>query len=183
MHSGEQNGFTQRQPTAQGLRGSRSFGRSRGGILADGRWPGRGASIGACSAGPIQPLPPVPRTRLLLAAVPPLLADIVRDALAAEPGVEVMPAGPADLDLLAERLDRTPADVVLAESAGAALTDGHTELMYRHPRLTLLLVAPDGGTAATYRLTPERRVLEGPTPRGLVQAVLAATASASAGEG
>jgi hypothetical protein len=117
----------------------------------------------------------VPRTRLLLAAVAPLLADIVRDALAAEPGVEVMPAGPADLDLLAERLARTPAEVVLAESRDAALTEGHLELMYRHPRLTLLLVAHDGATAATYRLAPERRVLSRPTPGGVVEAVLAAT--------
>jgi hypothetical protein len=86
-----------------------------------------------------------------------------------------MPAGPADLDLLAERLARTPAEVVLAESGGAALTDRHLELMYLHPRVTLLLVSPDGGTAATYRLAPERRVVPGPTPGGLVQAVLAAT--------
>jgi hypothetical protein len=121
----------------------------------------------------------VPHTRLLL-AVPPLLADIVRDALAAEPGVEVMPAGPADPDLLAERLANTPAEVVLAESGGAALTERHLELMYLHPRLTLLLVSPDGGTAATYRLVPERRVLSRPTPSGLVQAVLAATRTPAA---
>lgn len=125
------------------------------------------------------PPSPVPHTRLLL-AVPPLLADIVRDALAAEPGVEVMPAGPADPDLLAERLASTPAEVVLAESGGAALTERHLELMYRHPRLTLLLVSPDGGTAATYRLAPERRVLARPTPGGLVQAVLAATRAPAA---
>ena len=69
------------------------------------------------------PPPPVPHTRLLL-AVPPLLADIVRDALAAEPGVEVMPAGPADPDLLAERWADNPhfvhADAARPESSRAA---------------------------------------------------------------
>ena len=138
---------------------------------------GRGAPHHGRRVPRVRPPPPptVPRTRLLLAAVPPLLADIVRDALAAEPGVEVMPAGPAELDLLADRLARTPADVVLAESTGAALTDGHLELMFRHPRLTLLLVSPEGGLAATYRLAPERRVLARPSPGGLAQAVVAAT--------
>jgi hypothetical protein len=71
-----------------------------------------------------------------------------------------MPAGPADLDLLSERLARTPVEVVLAESRSAALTDRHLEPMYRHPRPTLLLVSPDGATPATDRLA---------------QAVLAAT--------
>jgi hypothetical protein len=124
--------------------------------------------------GPVLTTLPVPRTRLLLAAVPPLLADIVRDTLAAEPEVEVMPAaatGPAELD---RRLDQTAADVLLAESDGAGLTDRHLELMYRHPRLTLLLVSPDGADAAVCRLVPERKVLVRPSPGGLAEAVLAA---------
>jgi hypothetical protein len=130
--------------------------------------------MGSVYRGPVLTPPSVPRTRLLLAAVPPLLADIVRDALAAEPEVEVMPAqafAPGELD---RRLETTGADVLMAESDGAGLTDRYLELMYRHPRLTLLLVSPDGAAAAVCRLVPERQVLVRPSPGGVAEAVLAA---------
>jgi DNA-binding NarL/FixJ family response regulator len=118
----------------------------------------------------------VPGTRLLLAAVPPLLADIVRDALAGEPGVDTVAEAPEDPRQLAETIVRTRADVVLAESHGAGLPDHLLELMYRHPRLKLLLLSPDGRLAALWRLAPERRELAETSPRALAEAVRAAVA-------
>jgi hypothetical protein len=111
---------------------------------------------------------------LILAAVPPLLADVVSDALAAENGVEVARA-PADPEALSRAIDRTGARVVLAESGEDGLPEPLLELMYRHPRLRLLLVSPDGRAAALWRLAPQRRVLAEPTPRALAEAVRAAT--------
>jgi hypothetical protein len=111
---------------------------------------------------------------LILAAVPPLLADVVSDALAAENGVEVARC-PADPDGLSRAVDRTGAGVVLAEGGGDGLSDPMLELMYRHPRLKLLLLSPDGRAAALWRLAPERRALAEPTPRALADAVRAAT--------
>jgi hypothetical protein len=64
--------------------------------------------------------------------------------------------------------------VVLAETDGAALTDRYLDLMYRYPRLRLLLVSPDARIAALYRLVPEGQVLAEPSPRGLAEAVRAA---------
>ncbi|HEX8695878.1 MAG TPA: hypothetical protein VF746_25910 [Longimicrobium sp.] len=110
----------------------------------------------------------MPRTRLLLAAVPPLLADIVRDALAEEPGVEVVGSAAGDLF---DAVAASGAHVVLAENGGGGLSDLHLRLMYRYPRLKLLTVSPDGRRVALWRLVPERRVLSDPTPRGLAEAV------------
>lgn|GEM_PF-3251199 len=113
----------------------------------------------------------MPRTRLLLAALPALLADIVRDALAAEPEVEVVGTVAATADALDRALDADGADVVLAETQGLGLPDNYLELMHRHPRLRLVLVAPDGRSASLYRLVPERRLLADVSPRALAEAV------------
>lgn len=119
----------------------------------------------------------MPAKRLLLAAVPPLLAAIVRESLAGEPEVEVADA-PGDPAGLSERIAATGARVVLAEASGAGLSDSLLELMYRHPRIRLLLVSPDGRAAAVYHLAPERRTLAATGPRALADAVRAAAAGA-----
>jgi hypothetical protein len=121
----------------------------------------------------------VPRTRLLIAAVPPLLGDIVRDALADEPGVEVV--GKTGDDDLSRSVDACAADVVLAEENGAALPDPYLRLMYLHPRLRILTVSPDGRHASLWHLAPERRALADVSPRGLA-AALRATARLHATE-
>ncbi|MFL5383913.1 MAG: hypothetical protein ACJ8GN_15435 [Longimicrobiaceae bacterium] len=123
----------------------------------------------------VHPFRTVAGTRLLLARVPPLLADIVRDALAGEAEVErVDPAG--GLDRLSERVARTGAQVLLAEGGEAPIPNDLLELMYRHPRLKLLLLSADGRTAALWRLVPDRHALAAATPRALAEAVRAATA-------
>lgn len=144
-----------------------------------GPWASGGAAaiLSACRPSPT---PPVKKTRLLIASVPPLLGDIVRDALESEPGVEVVGRGRemADLDTSVDACD---ADVVLAEEPGPALPDPWLRLMYRHPRLRLLTVSPDGRRASIWRLAPERRVLADVSPRGLADA-LHATARLAAEE-
>lgn len=130
---------------------------------------------GVCRSPPPNPFAPVAGTRLILARVPPLLADIVRDALAGE--AEVERVDPADgLDRLSERVARTGAGVVLAEGGEAQIPHDLLELMYRHPRLKLLLLGADGRTAALWRLVPTRLALDGATPHALAEAVRAATA-------
>lgn len=132
-----------------------------------------------CACRP-SPTPPVKKTRLLIASVPPLLGDIVRDALESEPGVEVVGSG-GNMDDLDATVDACAADVVLAEEPGPALSDPYLRLMYLHPRLRLLTVSPDGRRASIWRLAPERRVLADVTPRGLADA-LRATARLAAAE-
>ncbi len=122
----------------------------------------------------------MPHTRLLLAAVPPILSDIIRDALADVHGVEVVreTAG----EDLAESVARSRADVLVTEDAGQELSDRHLGLMYRHPRLKLLTISPDGRRAALYRLMPRRRLLVDVSPDGLVAAIRGA-ARADGAEG
>jgi DNA-binding NarL/FixJ family response regulator len=112
----------------------------------------------------------VPHTRLLLAAVPPILSDIIRDALADVHGVEVVRETAGEEDL-AESVARSRADVLVTEDAGQELSDRHLGLMYRHPRLKLLTISPDGRRAALYRLMPRRRLLVDVSPDGLVAAI------------
>jgi hypothetical protein len=116
-------------------------------------------------------------TRVLLAAVPPLLGDIVRDALAGEPGVTVVNGGTGDD--LEGAVAATRADLVLAESEGTGLSDRYLRLMHEHPRLCLLVVSPDGRSAALWRMVPQRRALEEVSPRSLVEAVRAAAGGAA----
>ncbi len=129
----------------------------------------------------LTPAPPVPHTRLLLASFPPILRDIVTDALADAGEVEVVDGGAGeDLD---RSVAASRADVVLVEDGSAELADPYLSLMYRHPRLKLLTVSPDGRRAALYRLVPERRLLAEVSPGGLAAAIRAAARPAPGAEG
>lgn len=110
------------------------------------------------------------RIRVLIASLPPLLADIVRDALADDEEVDVL-GGDEGLERAVE--ERRP-HVLISAEPGARLTEPLLALMYRHPMLRVLLITAEGRSAALYRLVPERRVLADPTPRSLAEAVRAA---------
>jgi hypothetical protein len=85
--------------------------------------------------------------------------------------VEVVGTAPADAGALDLAVGARRADVVLAEARGPGLPAGYLELMYRHPRLGLVLVAPDGRGASLYRMVPERRLLADVSPRTLAEAL------------
>jgi DNA-binding NarL/FixJ family response regulator len=112
----------------------------------------------------------VPAARVFLAELPPLLAGIVRSTLAATPGLEVVGEGGADAAAAAG------SDVVLAEAPGAGLTDSLHRLLYRHSRMKVLTISPDGRRAALWRLVPDRRALAEVSPGSLVEALRAAAA-------
>jgi hypothetical protein len=111
----------------------------------------------------------VPQTRLLIAALPPLLGDIVRDAVAGAGDVEVV--GRSADDGLFAAVDATGPHVVVAEDRGPALPDLYLRLMLSHPFLQLLTVSADGRHAALWRMAPERRVLADVSPGGLAGAL------------
>lgn len=137
-------------------------------IPADGRGRGRGAFLSGVPGRTRHPPPTVPRTRLLIADLPPLLGDIVRDALAGEGEVDVVGRGGESLDAA---VDATAPDVVLAQDHGPQLPDPYLRLMLTHPTLQLLTVSADGRHAALWRLAPERRPLADVSPRGLAGAL------------
>jgi len=85
--------------------------------------------------------------------------------------VEVVGTASAASDALDRAVDTCGADVVLAEAKGPGLPDNYRALMYRHPRLRLVLVTPDGRSASLYRLVPERHMLAVVSPRTLAEAV------------
>lgn len=116
--------------------------------------------------------------RVLLAGLPPLLGAIVRDALAGEPGVEVVEGDGGDLERI---VADTRAHLLVTGAAGPRLPEPCLRLMYRHPRLALLTLTPDGRRATLWRLRPSGRVLAEPGPRELARAVRRALRGGAAG--
>lgn len=114
----------------------------------------------------------MPHTRILLASLPPLLRDILGDALAGTAEVELVASGEGEP--LEQSVDRLGADVVLVEAEREDVLDPYLSLMYRHPHLKLLALSSDGRRAAMYRLVPDRRVLAEVTPGGIAAAIRAA---------
>jgi hypothetical protein len=110
----------------------------------------------------------VPHTRVYLAAVPPLLATIVRDSIARHAEVEVV--GEGEVGGLAPRA----ADVVVTVATGGELHDPYLRLMYRDAGLKVLTLSLDGRVAALWRMVPDRRELAEVSPASLAEAIVAA---------
>jgi DNA-binding NarL/FixJ family response regulator len=119
----------------------------------------------------------VSSTRLLIASMPPLLADVVRAVLAGEAGVEVVGELEGvhgdDAADLAVTVAARGADVVVTGADGAALSEPFRRLMYRCPGVPVLSLSPDGRTAAVWRLVPEGRMLAEVSGTGLADALRA----------
>jgi DNA-binding NarL/FixJ family response regulator len=123
----------------------------------------------------------VPPARVLLASLPPLLADVVRAVLADDGDVEVVGeigTGKDDGARLADAVAGSRADVVITGADGAALSEPFRSLMYRFPLVHVLSMSPDGRAAAVWRLVPEGRRLEEVSALGLADALRAMRAVA-----
>jgi hypothetical protein len=97
----------------------------------------------------------------------PRLRDIIVDAVADEPDLEI--AGPelcSDCDL--NQLD---ADVVIAGTEEPADTELAVRLLSMAPRISVLMVATSGHTAAMYELRPQQTPLGDITPASLIAAI------------
>lgn len=113
------------------------------------------------------------RIRVLTIATPRLQADLIGDALADEPAVELV--GQVGADAAADAVAATGAQVVVVGlDAGADPPDLVLSLLARHPRLKVLGVTSSGGQAVLYELRPQARSLGEVSPRTLVEAVVAA---------
>lgn len=111
------------------------------------------------------------RTRILLTGLPPMLREIVRDAVTAEPDMEVIGEfddGTAFLRALAA------ADVVIGGTRdldGAAFPD---ELLSAWPHVKVVMVTISGAAAAIFELQPHTKPLGDVSPGGLVDAIRSA---------
>jgi hypothetical protein len=112
-------------------------------------------------------------TRVALVNLPGLLVDVVLDALATEPGVEVavLPAGSPT-----GRILKGNPDVVMIGVQDPEHCEPSAELLRGRPGLGLFAISPDAREAWIHELCPRARRLEvvsGPSLRAAVRGVRA----------
>lgn len=68
-------------------------------------------------------------------------------------------------------VDSGGVEIVVGGAETDALGEFETGLLYRHPSLRLVHVAPDGRTAAVWKLRPDRTLLAEVSSNGLIEAI------------
>jgi hypothetical protein len=95
----------------------------------------------------------VSEIRLLFAALPAMLSEILRQATEGEPDLRIVEERPG-LEDLKVAAARSSVDVVVVGTEGGVLPRECASLMYERPRTSALAVSLDGTTASAYRLRP-----------------------------
>jgi hypothetical protein len=94
---------------------------------------------------------------VLLSGMSRMLGDIVRSALADEPGVEIL-GEPVDLPSTLEATRALRPAVVICGTPAEAAPELYDALLHAHPRLWIVELGPDGRRARVHELVP--RVVE-----------------------
>jgi DNA-binding NarL/FixJ family response regulator len=109
------------------------------------------------------------RIRVLLADMPPMLRDIVTDAVSNEPDVEVL-GGLGPGESLEATLERVQPDVLIIGRRPPDLTVAE-EVWLKWPRVKVLMIAGGGRSAVLYLLRPAEIALGDVSPEGLAAAI------------
>ena len=117
----------------------------------------------------------VTRIRVMLAHMPPMLQDVIRDAFRHQPDVEVVATIGADEPLL-PALEAIRADVVIfgASSRNELALAQHA--WARFPRIKVLTIADGGRSAVLHALRPHQVVLGDVSLESLLAAIRGAPA-------
>jgi DNA-binding NarL/FixJ family response regulator len=115
------------------------------------------------------------RIRIVLAALPRLLADIIRDAVAREPDLEIVQAladcWPANLP----SSTLAPDVMLVGMTKSGDLSPECTELLFAFPKARCLAISHNGQGTYLYELRPQRAPLgERFSPGALIDAIRAA---------
>ena len=111
------------------------------------------------------------RTRIVLIDMPPLLREIVREAIDGEPDLDVVAEHPGDVDVR-HAVERDEADFVIVGSEAAAAL-GVPALIGGGARVRALELQGDGRNGVLYELRPHRVSLGEISPQTLVQSIRA----------
>jgi DNA-binding NarL/FixJ family response regulator len=109
------------------------------------------------------------RERIAIGVMPPVLLDIVTNAVDAEPDMEIV-ARFKTRDQLFETMAGTAIDVVILGVEEPDDLPLAREIL-RRSRQALLLLSIDGRRAAMYELRPHKEPLGDVSPQGLVAAI------------
>jgi DNA-binding NarL/FixJ family response regulator len=109
-------------------------------------------------------------TRVLIAVMPPILRQIVKDVIRADGRCEIEECVDPRADLQ-EEVSRRHVDAVVLRSAAPGSLWAWSELLRAHPHVRLLVLSRDGRTAFVHRVNADRTVLPDISPQELVHAV------------
>ena len=104
------------------------------------------------------------RVRILLVGLPPLLRELVEEALEAEPDLELV-GDTEDAGNLGRLVERSRADAVLA--GGQAIDEPRALALVGALRVRVVILTEDGRRAAVYECRPQRRDAGEVDPRTL----------------
>jgi chemotaxis response regulator CheB len=102
--------------------------------------------------------------------MPPLLLEILRDAIAPQPDMEIVGAAVDEPDLGA-LLEKTEADVVVVKHDGPPKRNKFNDLLYQRPRLRIIEIADRGHRGLLHELRPRRVALDEISPQRLIEAI------------
>lgn len=111
--------------------------------------------------------------RVVLATLPPLLGDIVRETLVRDAEAEILAEveSAADIAAVVERTDPNVAVVGVATADWIDVSSRLRDLLSEHPRLTIVALASDGRSGYVYQNQPRGVVINDLSPKSLVQAI------------
>jgi DNA-binding NarL/FixJ family response regulator len=109
--------------------------------------------------------------RVLLAEMPRMLIDIIKDITASHEEIDVI-GEVADLNDLTRTAIRTRADVIVVGDAVGGSQDDYHELLRRRPALKILAITADGRRGFLHELQPMVVPLGELSPRSLIDAIL-----------
>jgi len=124
--------------------------------------------------------------RVLLAGMPRMMVDIVKDSIARYDDIDVVGevprGGAAEHDRLIDAARTAKADVILMIAAELEDTPDYDCLLYKRPRLKILTISADGRYGFLHKLMPEVMPLGEVSPGVLVEAIRS-TSSGGCGDG
>jgi DNA-binding NarL/FixJ family response regulator len=108
--------------------------------------------------------------RVVLADLPRLLRDILRESLVCEPDVALVGEAPILVQLM-PLVKQEGVDVVVLGLSGPDLPASYYTLFEADARVRILAIADQGRNASLYELRPHRKVLGQGSPRELMQMI------------
>jgi len=112
----------------------------------------------------------VGRTRIVMAEIPRMLSDIVREAVANEPDMTVVGEF-TKRAALSEVLTADGADVVIVGASQAEESAVPHQILFTSPHIRVLMLETTGRRAVMYELRPHRTPLEDVSRQRLLEAI------------
>ena len=110
------------------------------------------------------------KVRVLVAGMPRMLTDIIRNIVTSQPDLEF--AGEAeDVACLARIAQQSRVDVLVIGAAAVQDASGYKDLLYQHPRMSIVAIDADARGAQIFDLRPHVSHLGEISPTTLVAAL------------